>query len=191
MFRWFFPGISWVSSSYWSVTKVVWKAWRLCKVSTEVVFCWTVTEKLCVLGRGRVYTRLTEVKCISSLAWACCEVLCGITAFVWNKYPCCVFRHPCALFRHKLPPLKTFEPVTACRMKYFICDRSSNTYVFYRTRVLHYSDILVFFKASISFNIKKLKPDVHKMWTILQRQISIFFPWPFWRISCLIWSLTR
>ena len=26
----------------------------------------------------------------TSLASACCEVLCGITAFVWNNYPCCV-----------------------------------------------------------------------------------------------------
>ena len=27
-----------------------------------------------------------------------CEVLCGITAFVWNKYSSCVFRHPCVQF---------------------------------------------------------------------------------------------
>ena len=30
-----------------------------------------------------------------------CEVLCGITAFVWNKYSGCVFRHPCVLIRQQ------------------------------------------------------------------------------------------
>ena len=30
-----------------------------------------------------------------------CEVLCGITTFVWNKYSGCVFRHPCVLIRQQ------------------------------------------------------------------------------------------
>ena len=35
---------------------------------------------------------------VTSLACAFCGVLCGITALVWNKYPCCCFQHPCVLF---------------------------------------------------------------------------------------------
>ena len=41
---------------------------------------------------------LTEVKCSYKPCVSLCEILWGITAFVWNKYSCCVFRHPCVLF---------------------------------------------------------------------------------------------
>ena len=100
-----------VSSVYWSVTEVAWKAWRLCEVSTEVLSCnrevtWIFGKRPCL------YQSDGSPSVVTSLAWACCEVLRGIIAFVWNKYSGCVFRHPCVLFRHKLPPLKTFEPVT-------------------------------------------------------------------------------
>ena len=36
---------------------------------------------------------------VASLACACCEDLCEITAFVWIKYPGCCFRHSCVLIR--------------------------------------------------------------------------------------------
>ena len=36
---------------------------------------------------------------VTSQVRACCVVvLCGVTAFVWNKYPCCVYRNPWVLF---------------------------------------------------------------------------------------------
>ena len=44
-------------------------------------------------GRGRVYSSIVYKPSVC----LCCEVLCGFTAFVWNKYPCCCFQHPCVL----------------------------------------------------------------------------------------------
>ena len=108
--RWFFPGVFCESVVFTEVrrrsrvlaeaviilvTEVAWKAWRLCEVSTKVVF---VTERLRVSGGGRKWRK---VKCSYKPGWACCEVLRGITAFVWNKYSGCVFRHPCVLIRQQ------------------------------------------------------------------------------------------
>ena len=51
----------------------------------------------------------SQVHVVPSLACACREFLCGITAFVWNKYPCCCFRHPCVLFDYKIPTTKNIR----------------------------------------------------------------------------------
>ena len=97
--------ISCVSSVYWSVTEVAWEAWRLCKVLTEVVYLLSCNREVTWKFGKRpcLYQSDGSPSVVTSLAWACFEVLCGITAFVWNKYSCCVFRHPCVLLRHKLP----------------------------------------------------------------------------------------
>ena len=82
--------VLWISSVYWSATKVACVGGGrdyfsvtevTSEVSTEVVF---VTERLRgYLARDRI---VMEVKCSYKPCWACCEVLCGITTFVWNKY---------------------------------------------------------------------------------------------------------
>ena len=97
VFRWSFLGVlrelsRWVSSVYWSVTKVAWKAWRLCKVLTEVVYLLSCNREVTwIFGkRPCLYQSDGSPSVVTSLAWACCEVLCGITAFVWNKYSGCV-----------------------------------------------------------------------------------------------------
>ena len=40
------------------------------------------------------------------------KVLCGITAFVWIKYSCCVFRDPCVLIRLQIIP--TTKNIRTC-----------------------------------------------------------------------------
>ena len=113
VFRWFyFPGVfceSVVFTEVWrrscsvggsrdysSVTEVT------SKVLAEAVLI-EVTERLRgYLARGRVYTGVTEGQVLSYKPWvSLCEVLRGITAFVWNKYSGCVFRHPCVLIRQQ------------------------------------------------------------------------------------------
>ena len=65
--------------------KVACKAWRLCVDRDR--FCGSVTERLRgYLNRGHVFIQERRRSSVfSSLACACCEVLCGITAFVWIK----------------------------------------------------------------------------------------------------------
>ena len=71
------------------------------KVLAEAVLI-EVTERLRgYLARGRVYTRVTEVKCSYKPCMSLCEVLSGITACKWNKYSGCVLRHPCVLIRQQ------------------------------------------------------------------------------------------
>ena len=63
-----------------------------------------VTERLRgYLARGRVYTGVTEVKYIYKPCWACCEVLCGITAFKWKKIFLLCFDIPVFWLDNKLP----------------------------------------------------------------------------------------
>ena len=44
--------------------------------------------------RPCLYKSYRSPSVVTSLARACCEVLCGITVFVWNKYSGCVFDIP-------------------------------------------------------------------------------------------------
>ena len=110
VFRWFFPEVlrelsRWVNSVYWSVTKVAWEAWRIWKVLTEVVYLLSCNREVTwIFGkRPFLYKSYGSPSVVSSLAWACCEVLSGITAFVWNKYSGCVFDIPAFWLDNKLP----------------------------------------------------------------------------------------
>ena len=49
---------------------------------------------------------------VTSLACACCEVLCGVTAFIWNKYPGFVSDIPEFCLDYKLPATKNIELAT-------------------------------------------------------------------------------
>ena len=54
---------------------------------------------MCLAEAGLLKSEGSQSIVYKPSACLCCEVLCGVTAFVWNKYPCCCFRHPCVLSR--------------------------------------------------------------------------------------------
>ena len=117
VFRWFFPGVFRELSRESVVFTEVWRRSReklggfvKCRQRSCLLNC--NREVTCIWQEAEFIQEWRRSSVVTSLVWACCEFLSGITAFVWNKYSGCVFRHPCVLFRHKLPPLKTFEPVT-------------------------------------------------------------------------------
>ena len=83
----------------------------------SVVFTEVLTEVVYLLKCNREVTWISgksygSPSVFTNLAWACCEVLWGIAAFVWNKYSCCVSDIPEFWLETNFLPLKTFELAT-------------------------------------------------------------------------------
>ena len=58
---------------------------------TEVVYLLRCNREVTWISgkRSCLYKSYGSPSVVTSLARACCEVLCRSTVFVWNKYSCC------------------------------------------------------------------------------------------------------